>query len=67
MPPCMDVLKATLGTSRYRIVTAGTVALASSQDPGRCCEGMPIWSGAGGIILAADASSALHDDPPSST
>jgi len=34
----------------------------SSRGPSHCCDGRPIWSGGGGIILAADASF-LHDDP----
>ena len=58
----MYAFQATVGTSRYRIVTAGGGALIVFSGPSRCCDGMAIWSGGGGILVAADASFVPHDD-----
>ena len=58
----MYPLQATVGTSRYPIVTAGD-ALIVFPGPSRCCDGMAIWSGGSGILVAADASFVPHDDP----
>lgn len=61
MPPCRYVLKATVGTGRYRIVTAGCVALIVFPGP------EPLLQWHADLIrrrwdLAADASFVLPDD-----
>jgi hypothetical protein len=58
----MYPLQATVGTNRYHIVTAGG-ALIVFPGPSRCCHGMAIWSGGGGILVASDASFVPHYDP----